>query len=52
MHARWILGLCERFGCLPSQLLDEDADLMRLLTIEYLAAPDPGPEPEADLEEW
>lgn len=31
-----ILGLCQRFGCLPSQLLAEDAELMRLLEIERL----------------
>lgn len=29
-----ILGLCDRFGCLPSQLLAEDAGLLRLLRIE------------------
>lgn len=29
-----ILGLCERFGCLPSQLEAEDATLLRLLRIE------------------
>jgi hypothetical protein len=34
-----ILGLCERFGCLPSQLLAEDADLLRLVHIEGLGRP-------------
>jgi len=29
-----MLGLCERFGCLPSALLDEDAELVRYLNIE------------------
>lgn len=27
------MGLCERFHCLPSQLLAEDAGLLRLLEI-------------------
>jgi len=31
-----ILGLCRRFHCLPSALLAEDADLLRLLMIEHL----------------
>jgi len=38
--ARFILSACERFGCLPSQLLAEDAELLRLLAIERLAAPE------------
>lgn len=31
-----MLGICERFGCLPSALEEEDASLLRLLTIEGL----------------
>jgi hypothetical protein len=31
-----ILGLCERFGCLPSQLMTEDVGLLRLVAIEDL----------------
>ncbi len=31
-----VLGLCERFGCLPSQLYAEDAEIFRLLAIEEL----------------
>lgn len=31
-----ILGLCQRFGCLPSALLAEDVSLLRLLQIEAL----------------
>ena len=31
-----ILGLCQRFGCLPSVLLAEDVSLLRLLQIEAL----------------
>jgi hypothetical protein len=30
-----ILDLCERFHCLPSALLAEDAALLQLLEIEY-----------------
>lgn len=26
--------MCERFGCLPSELLAEDAELIRLLRME------------------
>jgi hypothetical protein len=36
-----VLGLCERFGCLPSALLAEDADLLRWVRIEHLGRPDP-----------
>lgn len=32
----WVLANCERFACLPSQLLDEDAEMLRLLKIEQL----------------
>lgn len=42
-----VLGLCERFGCLPSQLYAEDANLLRLLTVEKLGRPEP--RGEADL---
>lgn len=31
-----ILSLCERFGCLPSALLAEDAGLLRMVRIEAL----------------
>ena len=33
MRAELILGLCDRFHCLPSQLLAEDVELLKLLTI-------------------
>jgi hypothetical protein len=39
-EAELVLALCERFGCLPSVLYEEDADLMRLLHIEALGRPD------------
>jgi hypothetical protein len=35
-----VLGLCERFGCLPSQLYEEDAELLRLLAMEELGGGD------------
>ncbi len=28
-----ILGLCQMFHCLPSQLLDEDMDILQLVKI-------------------
>jgi hypothetical protein len=30
--------MCARFGCLPSQLAVEDAELFKLLTLEAMAA--------------
>jgi len=36
IEAKTILGLCDRFGCLPSQLAAEDAAILRLLKIEEL----------------
>lgn len=35
-----VMQMCERFGCLPSQLYREDADLLRLLNIEALGRKD------------
>lgn len=29
-----MLGLCDRFKCLPSQLYEEDAELMRMIVIQ------------------
>lgn len=37
--ARTVIRLCDRFHCLPSQLLDEDVSLMRLLTLEAMTRP-------------
>lgn len=34
-----VLGLCERFGCLPSALLAEDAELLRWLKVAALGRP-------------
>lgn len=37
-----ILNLCERFHCLPSALLEEDMELLRLLEIRDLGLPPEG----------
>lgn len=34
------MALCERFHCLPSQLLAEDASFLRLLELHHMANPD------------
>ncbi|HZN70560.1 MAG TPA: hypothetical protein VFC00_02585 [Micromonosporaceae bacterium] len=34
-----IVRLCERFGCLPSALLEEDAELLRWVRLEALTRP-------------
>lgn len=31
-----MLGLCDRFRCLPSQVLAEDASLLALLRVEEM----------------
>lgn len=31
-----MLGLCERFHCLPSALYEEDAEVIRLVAIQVL----------------
>jgi hypothetical protein len=38
-----IVGLCERFGCLPSALLAEDVSLLRWLRIVQAGTPEPEP---------
>lgn len=43
-----VLGLCQRFGCLPSQLYAEQSDLLYLLNVESLGTPEPR-EPEGGL---
>lgn len=32
-----ILGLCDRFGCLPSQLRGESTALLRMVAVEHAA---------------
>lgn len=34
-----VLGLCERFGCLPEQLYDADTELLRMVAIEQRGRP-------------
>lgn len=43
-----MLGLCDRFKCLPSQLYEEDAELMRMIVIQRLGTKQEQPE---ELEE-
>jgi hypothetical protein len=38
-----VLALCDRFRCLPSQVLREDAELIRLINIVGLAKPEEVP---------
>lgn len=35
-----MIALCDRFKCLPSQILKEDASILRLLRIYDLGTPD------------
>lgn len=42
LRARYVLALCDRFHCLPSQLAAEPSDLMRMLDIERLTYPQGG----------
>ena len=42
MEAELVLGLCERFHCLPEALKAESADLLRLLAIEALGRREKG----------
>jgi len=35
-----IVGLCERFKCLPSQLMQEDTNLLRMVRMVDLAKPE------------
>jgi hypothetical protein len=41
-----VLSLCERFGCLPSALEQEDAELIRLLAIRAMGTK--GEDPDAE----
>lgn len=34
-----MLAICDRFKCLPSQALAEDASILRLLKIKHLGTP-------------
>lgn len=35
-----ILGLCDRFHVLPSQVLEEDASVLKMIALERRAFPD------------
>ncbi len=35
-HAQLVLSLCDRFHCLPSQLMREDVEVLKLLQVEAL----------------
>lgn len=35
-----ILALCDRFHCLPSQLMDEPADIIQLVALASLGNPE------------
>lgn len=39
-HAKLILALCDKFHCLPSAVLDEDAEILQLLRIVELGGGD------------
>jgi hypothetical protein len=39
-EADLVIGLCERFHCLPSQLYQEDASILRLLAIHQKGHPE------------
>lgn len=43
VRARLVIGLCDRFRCLPEPgaLLDQDAELIQMLNIIELAGPGP-----------
>ena len=40
VHAELIDGLCQRYGCLPSQLMQEDAEILRLVAIVQEGKPE------------
>ena len=40
VQAELIDGLCQRFGCLPSQLMQEDAQILRMIAIVQEGKPE------------
>lgn len=42
MRAEWVIGMCERFHVLPSQLLDEPVEVLQLLRLVKLGEPESG----------
>jgi pyruvate/2-oxoglutarate dehydrogenase complex dihydrolipoamide dehydrogenase (E3) component len=39
-QAELIDGLCQRYGCLPSQLMEEDAQVLQMVAIVQLGQPE------------
>lgn len=52
MNAEYVIGLCERFHCLPSQLYAEDAEFLQLVSIQAIATPVDQPEEVNDVDSW
>lgn len=46
-----IVGLCDRFKKLPSEILNEDAEMLRLLQIYHRAHPQPT-NPDEEVTDW
>lgn len=46
-----VLGLCERFHCLPSQLEEEQAEIIRLVQIQQKGHPEKDKGGQEDEEE-
>lgn len=36
-----MIGLCDRWKCRPSQVLEEDASILRMLDVYALGTPEP-----------
>ena len=52
MRAKMIDGLCQRYGCLPSQLMEEDTDLLfGIINILSLVGDDAAPNKAQSMEE-
>jgi len=41
-RAEIIDGLCQRYSCLPSQLMEEEATILQMLAIVQAGEPDEG----------
>jgi hypothetical protein len=39
--AEFIVGLCQQFHCTPSQIENEEAEIIRLMNIIRLGTPEP-----------
>lgn len=45
-----IIGLCKQFHCLPSQLMEEDSDLLSLVLIDHMGTPQEQQYTDIDME--